>query len=314
MAKEDDIFDKKQEWLDGLDSKYIIRNSKFEAELYERISKDILPQLEVDENGSIVSSSKNMSRFTYLLNQIFNDFTPEYSTFIIGEFVKDFNQLNRYGRDYFAASEGVKRLSITPEVNSIMRQMIGLEKKGRLKSGGWLAQIGETESIKQNIQDIATRNITGKNDYEAFFKEMRESIKTNKDGMGVLNRKFNRESRDKLSQYDRAVSTQYATNLNYQAFRYSGGLINDSRQFCCERNRRVFLIEETKRWNRERWQGKTKNYSPLTDMGGYNCRHSPQWLTNSRAMQIRRDLKLDENGVLYSELSKPKLNSCRRRA
>ena len=35
-----------------------------------------------------------------------------------------------------------------------------------------------------------------------------------------------------------------------------------------------------KKWRDKEWQGKNKGYNPLINMGGYNCRHSPAWVSN----------------------------------
>jgi hypothetical protein len=73
-----------------------------------------------------------------------------------------------------------------------------------------------------------------------------------------------------------AANRFFAKKYNYTKFRYEGGLIADSRDFCVERDGNEFFIEEGERWNEYEWKGKIPGVDFFVQVGGYNCRH---WLT-----------------------------------
>ena len=54
---------------------------------------------------------------------------------------------------------------------------------------------------------------------------------------------------------------------------YTGGIIDNSREFCRERNRKVFTTKQVLSWENLTWQGKSSPYDPWTDCGGFRCRH-----------------------------------------
>ena len=72
-----------------------------------------------------------------------------------------------------------------------------------------------------------------------------------------------------------AASHHFAKEFNYTKFRYEGGLIADSRDFCIERDGHEFFIEEGRRWNEMEWRGKMPGVDFFVQCGGYFCRH---WL------------------------------------
>lgn len=104
-------------------------------------------------------------------------------------------------------------------------------------------------------------------------------------------------------QADREINTEIrqALKLNY-AF-YQGGTISTTRPFCKVRNNKVFSREEISKFSTSRdkyggyenkssgeLQGKTKPHNPFLDLGGYNCRHSYDWISDELAAIFRPEL------------------------
>lgn len=81
----------------------------------------------------------------------------------------------------------------------------------------------------------------------------------------------------------RTIKGQYAI--------YQGGLIQDSRQFCKERNNKVFTKAEIESWKELEWEGKPENYDPFINVGGTGCRHTLDWISIELAVILRPDLK-----------------------
>jgi hypothetical protein len=72
-----------------------------------------------------------------------------------------------------------------------------------------------------------------------------------------------------------AASYHLAKKYGYKKFRYEGGLISESRDFCIQRDGHEFPIEDGKGWNDLEWKGKIPGVDFFVQIGGYNCRH---WL------------------------------------
>ena len=72
-----------------------------------------------------------------------------------------------------------------------------------------------------------------------------------------------------------AANRFFAKEYNYKKFRYEGGLIKDSRDFCIARDGLEFFEEEGERWNEMEWAGKMPGVDFFVQIGGFGCRH---WL------------------------------------
>lgn len=70
-----------------------------------------------------------------------------------------------------------------------------------------------------------------------------------------------------------ASNYHFAKKYEYNKFRYEGGLIADSRDFCVERDGQEFWIYQGKEWNNLEWRGKIPGVDFFVQAGGYNCRH-----------------------------------------
>jgi hypothetical protein len=70
-----------------------------------------------------------------------------------------------------------------------------------------------------------------------------------------------------------AANYHFAKEYKYNKFRYEGGLIADSRDFCVERDGQEFWIYQGEEWNGYDWKGKIPGVDFFVQAGGYNCRH-----------------------------------------
>ena len=71
--------------------------------------------------------------------------------------------------------------------------------------------------------------------------------------------------------------------------------VRTSRPFCVKNNGKVFTTEEAQSWentigDKNGVQWNDDPYNPLTDMGGFNCRHLPNFISNQEAISRRPEL------------------------
>lgn len=106
---------------------------------------------------------------------------------------------------------------------------------------------------------------------------------------GKLLRYVKQMASDSFALSDRTYNNNVSAELGLEFYLYSGGLIEDSRDFCKARNGRYFHEKEIEQWvagggtsegNPEpnvEWQGQyrgTNSASIFSVCGGYNCKHT----------------------------------------
>ena len=118
--------------------------------------------------------------------------------------------------------------------------------------------------------------------------EMRELLEKDFGDKGIISTQFNRWTYDIYSQYDRVAANEMRKSLGLKYAIYEGGEIETTREFCEERNRKVFSEEEILSWSELTWKGKPDiGYNPIIDCGGYNCRHKLRWISTELALKLR---------------------------
>lgn len=308
------IFSNKLDFID--ESSINLGKSYAAAEqwLLNRILRDVLPELDVVD-GKLKNTNSNINIVTSKLNKVFNTLRTGRNKDIVKQVLKDMDGIRKSNNQYFnlvGDLVGEKFDNAAGRVETIMQKSLGFNPDGTLKANSFIDSISSNDAINKNLREIAIRQIQGGNTIKDFTAELEQSIVTDKDGLGVLNKFYKQTIDDRYVQYDRAEAKSFADELRMQAFIFSGGKVTETRRFCCQRNGLVFTRDEAQHWSSLKWDGKNKGYVPLIDMGGYNCRHSPQWISNRVALRRRPDLMVDDNGMLVLKpgASKQKLRHC----
>lgn len=179
------------------------------------------------------------------------------------------------------------------KAESKLLNQLGIERQGskiRFKDGGWLKDLGEFTEPYKEIKNRAIRAAGANISLSDLRRDLRKYIKGG-GKLGVLEGHFNTNLTDAYAQFDALASDTFRQEIGYTIAIYQGGIIKTSRDFCIERNNKVFTIEEIEAWKEEDFEGKPDNYDPIRDRGGYNCRHFFDWIPDSLALELRPDLK-----------------------
>jgi hypothetical protein len=122
------------------------------------------------------------------------------------------------------------------------------------------------EAINQSITSGAPlRDLIGQ--FTEYFDRGLEQI-------GNVN--LNQVATDTLGQFNGAYMSQAADRLGLSWFKYIGGTIKSTRDFCEQRDGGYYHKEEIERWPRLNWDGKiaaTNSRNIFSFRGGWNCRH-----------------------------------------
>lgn len=151
--------------------------------------------------------------------------------------------------------------------------------------------LSSNQSIKQLLHEITETIITLSSSDEGIdLTELRKIIRDNFNVNEYDNDFFNSKVHDLYSQYQRIGKNEVRKELGLRFAIYQGGLVDDSRHFCIERNGKCFSEIEIEQWKYLDFKGKPENYNPFYDCGGNNCRHRFDWISDQLAKRLRPDL------------------------
>ena len=214
--------------------------------------------------------------------------------------------------EYFAGLELADYARLRAPLTSFLTQRLGVDAAGAVVPGGYLSLLqGDTTVAKQVLTYAYQSQASG-----AGLTAYRDGLNAlilggDATALGVVQSLY-KSSGDDFAQADRMLQTIAAKELGLSAFLYQGGLIVGSRAFCKVRNGRVFVDFEIAKFGTSKdsyggytnkaeglFSGKPDPYDPMTDCGGYSCRHHWHGVPNVTALRMRPDLGESEKGELY---------------
>lgn len=134
------------------------------------------------------------------------------------------------------------------------------------------------------IRDQALREISGGSTFEQMISSLSSLFTNTERKDGRILSWVKQQASDRFAIADRAYNQVRAGDLGLQFFRYAGGLIKDSREFCVERAEKIYHIEEAKGWAALQWQGKmvpqTTEETILQLLGGFRCNHVAAYISD----------------------------------
>ena len=215
---------------------------RISKKLVREIETKVLKQLEVDDNGKVKRNTKNralMARLKKILASV--DFTSIERTFQNG-INTVVNSTANYFKAFVKASDDLEYMR-QQAIFKLMKQPFNP---------------AVNKNFRQDILDKISKGIG--------FKELIKTLPSPTSAAKQL-------VFDSLHQRERIITKDMGDYLKLKHYIYTGGIIDNSRQFCRERNRRVFTTKEIMNWENLTWQGKSSPYEPFRDCGGFRCRH-----------------------------------------
>jgi len=250
-----------------------------------------------------------------LIRKIFKKFQQEDLATLLNTFKLDIKNVVSLNSDYFA-KDGIaeKMKEITKIVSAKVDDRLGLEASGEIIQGGYMDTLVQDQTAKRQIQQFFYRTAQNKNDIRLKV-EMKELIKGAQEEGGIVSRFFKNYVYDTYQEADRLSQNDFAEKLELPAAIYTGGVIEGSRPFCIERNRKVFLRDEIALFgtpadkfggysNKEqgKFAGKPKDgYDPFTQCGGIACRHHWSWIAKEYAARLDKTLIIVDGKLVRKE-------------
>lgn len=231
-------------------------------------------------DGRIVYSSKNLGAVAGIY-RAFNTWQQEYKGTMLGKVLDWAGRIFGANDDYFDSFEDVTE-SITDKARRLTLQRWGYDGK-KLIPGGYFESLFNNQQIAQRVARLMNQAILQKMPLREFQQTFK-AVFVGLPGQGMLERHWRTNSFDLYMRLDRTAAMIYADELGLDWAIYSGTLEEDSRPFCIARVNKVFERSEMLAWKDLEFAGKPKiGYEPLTDCGGFNCRHHLSWISNELA-------------------------------
>ena len=250
-------------------------------------------------NGQIISNGKNITLGT-ALDKIYDEFNQTKGIKVVETFAKDLLTINSLNAQYFTVFGTSESLfeTVRNRVLRLTKKNLGLDSKNGLSKNGFLEKFISDEQLRAEIKNLTFQAISSGQSHQQFKRSLKDVIVGNDSYKGGLQRHYRTFAYDTYQEVDRSNQIMFANELGLKAFVYAGTVISGTRKFCKTKVGKVFTIEEAEKWTNQRWQGKNRDYNPLTDMGGHNCLHQADFISNEEAARRRKDLVVDENGNL----------------
>lgn len=235
----------------------------YKDELRKRI-QEFLNSLHVEEEGYIKRDLSKVGEFESLMDKYFDDHMVGYLTYMVGAVRSILKKAAENFKEDGAEFSDVKFIE---EFLGVRANKVVSERQGHATV--LFAAASMTAIRVDVINKLQQAMITN-----TFLPDFKKAIDSS------VSRRFHDyfEINSVAAIFNSYNSANYffAKKYDYTKFRYEGGLISESRDFCIERNGLEFPIETGREWNDLEWKGKIPGVDFFVQCGGYNCRH---WIT-----------------------------------
>lgn len=265
--------------------------------LYDKLLGDFIKIATKKINGEPVDINK--------LQVLFKKYYDENFIIIIRNTINASKSLTDLNQMYFSTLLDSNRLDeIHDNTKRLVDKSLGVTDSNKLISGGFTDKALSNKQVQKTFIKEVKVILSGSPDVNLMQNKLKDFIVGNKKSTGILERYYRNFANDLLINIDRSNSLVYANELELQSFFYGGGLLTSSRSFCISKNGKIFTRSEAEKWKDSTFitsmYGENINdYEPLINMGGYGCRHTPDWITQYVANELK-----PENNKKASERNK----------
>ena len=238
----------------------------------------IIGKLQADNDGRLKFSIINIQEASRVGAEVRATFKKEQRG-LFGFLLDSFRSILGLSTDFY---KGVKPVTPTNEqqVLNRMLKLYGYD-NGNITPGSLFAALSNTDAVSADIAQRINQAILSRQDLKQFQQQFfADFINPNS---GFAARYYNRFTRDLFFQFDRGVALAYADQLGLTHAIYAGTIKDTTRDFCEARNNKVYSRGEIANWNNQSWKGKDARVPVEVACGGYNCRHTYNYIDQALA-------------------------------
>lgn len=276
----------RKEWINQSRDELLELARDYQKKVLDVVHEQYLDLLDI--NGKkIVFNQKNMTTLSKL-TKILTDLSNIEGDKLLDWFLEQFEKNTDLNKSYF--SEIVKNhKKAYDDAYEKLWLRLGVV-NGRWIQESTLFDVSRIIDPIKKIKAYTIKAIALGKSYNDFLKDTRRIINP-VNAIGVIESHVRTNVYDTFQQVDRTFANDMAIGLDLNYALYSEGLMTTSRQFCIDRVGKVFTRAEIEGWKKLDWQGKPADYDPFVDVGGHNCTHTLDWITEDLAFIMRPDLK-----------------------
>lgn len=262
-----EYIERKKDLLDNEPDAFIKAANKAQIRIYEEILTE-LSRLDTNKDGSIKATAANLKKIDVIANRIIKIFKDSEYVEAVNEFAKTFNKIKELNLKYFEKNFGeVTNRGIADNILEIQKQRM-------------VEALVETSPQRfiSEIKPILDNAVGTSQSWKDTVKQIKAFTEGNEDLDGRIVKYAKQITTDAFSTADAMYTYEITSNLVLEFYRYVGGKIKDTREFCSVRNGNYYHREEVKEWgNLKDWNGRnpyTNEQTIFILRGGYNCRHA----------------------------------------
>lgn len=281
----------------------VSKASSLQKKLIKIVIDNIIDQLDRIEGGGNIKNTLANVQAIAKLDRLYDKFLREDMMQVIKSYTQDLSGIGTLNERYFALSADTDVKPIADRMRDSLNKRLGID-GSKLSEGGFLDSFVKDTRIRNDIKNRLLRGITAGEGINTLKKSVTELTDGKKDVDGKFQQYFKTYLTDTLHQYNNETSKGYADAFKLRCAVYAGTEIKTTRAFCQDRINKVFTREEIAKFGTSRdtyggytdktdgeFNGKPIDYDPFRDLGGYNCRHSWNWVSDTIAIRMRPELK-----------------------
>lgn len=242
----------------------------------------VLGAMAVDKGGRIVFNLANIQRSQRIGVVVSAVWRRSFSRIVIDFLVGAFRKLFGLNTDYARVMGNVTE-SAEQKVLKRLFRYYGYD-DGKIIPGTLFDALDPGKGMTQDIARRVQSAIASKVPLEQFRQQFRAEFINPRSGFAA--RYYRRWTNDLFMQFDRGVGLAYADELGLNHAIYAGTMKDNTRDFCERRLNRVYTREFIAGWNNQQWKGKHRDLPVELACGGYNCRHTLNYISPELAAVV----------------------------
>ena len=262
-----EYIERKQALLDGEPDAFLSAANKAQKQIFQDILEE-LARLETNKDGTIKATKANLQKIDVITDRINKVFTGSEYAEAVKEFAKSFTDIKKVNLEYFEKNYG--KVTRTDFADAVL----DLQRKRAVEA---LIETSPQRFVNE-IKPILDNAVGTGESWKETVKQIKALAEGNSEVDGRILKYAKQITTDAYNTADALYTVEISASLGLEFYRYVGGKIKDTRDFCRTRNGNYYHREEVKDWgNLKDWSGRNPNTNENTIFvlrGGYNCRHT----------------------------------------
>lgn len=279
MPSLDELIKQKVDLFESTPENLATASEKVQRKLWGELLP-LVQTLEVDKDGNVAQSQKNIRKIGEITDKLQILLAGKEYTDAIKVFLADID------KGVVLTDEIARKIEASFEPSQVLKDILTLSKQNAINS-----LIGETMRSRVTLPFVEqlTTAIATRAPLRDTVAALKIAIEGSPDVDGRLLANVKTVAITAQAIADRSYAAGVAEAIGAVWYKYVGGIIHTSREFCENRNRKFFHIKEIQAWGEGKnaggisdikdgtWDGKkagTDSRTIVGNLGGWGCRHS----------------------------------------